>query len=489
MINTNPSYYDFIVIGSGLAGLCASLELSNRGEVLLITKQYLDNSTSYLAQGGVAAVTSKNDSFEKHQNDTLKAGSHHNSSESVNYVVKNAEVAIHWLSRQGIRFDKDQKLEAGHSIARIVHIKDETGKYLIQALSKKILENPRIRLLQKTFCIDLIVKDKRAVGVICHLENEKIRKFSAAKIILATGGLGQIYKWTTNPVEATGDGFAMAKRAGAKLADMEFVQFHPTALKAGKSPLFLLSETLRGAGAYIVDQDGSRFVDELSTRDIVSQEIFKKQQKGPIFLDLRHLGKLYISKNFPNIYKTLIKFKIDPSTDLIPITPAAHYICGGVVTNLKGETSIRNLYAVGEVARTGLHGANRLASNSLLEAVVFALNLANSIKSRELQKSVEFDLKEKKVSTIKFDKKTNKQLEEIESRLKNLMWEKAGIIRTEKGLIEAKKEISKMKKELLIYKSHQLIRYLKLINMIEVAYEIVNAAVKRRKSLGCHFIT
>lgn len=503
MLNTNSNYYDFSVVGSGLSGLTVSLELARRANVLLITKTSLQDSATNLAQGGIASVLDEKDSFQNHIEDTLAAGSFHNNPEAVNYVVKNASKAIKWLTKQGVNFDKknghlDQRLESGHKRARIIHAKDQTGKFIVEKLVEKVKQNRSITTLENTFCIDLIVKKKLAVGMVCLMPDGTIKKIITEAVILATGGLGQIYKWTTNPLISTADGFALAKRAGVQLADMEFIQFHPTALSSGKSPLFLLSETLRGAGAYIVNNRGERFVDEHLPRDIVSQEIFKMQSSGKnCFLDLRHLENIFLLKNFPNIYKTLRKFGFDPSADLIPITPAAHYSCGGVKVNLKGETSVKNLYAVGEVARTGLHGANRLASNSLLEAVVFALSIARSIKKQRKSFFKNWDFMNQSVQLKKSNLKLKKRLTKIESDLKNIMWEKAGILRTNMLLTEAKKEISKMRREFNIYKFEslsvngdlkQLRKYLEVCNMIEVAFEIVSAAARRRKSLGCHFI-
>lgn len=391
---------DFIVIGSGLAGLTSSIILSKYGKVLLATKGKLSDGSTNWAQGGIACVVEERDSWKKHMEDTLVAGVYHNDKKAVELLVKSAANAIDWLSQQGVVFEKIKGKfkagrEGGHSYNRIIHASDFTGKEIEMTLVGKVKKNKNIIIWENTFAKKLLVDRKKCFGVEVVGPVSRVSQSGhplhttycfAKRIILATGGLGQIYEWTTNPYVATGDGIAMAYRAGAKLEDMEFIQFHPTALADGKSPLFLISEAVRGEGAYLVKETGERFMGdydgrmELAPRDIVARAIFAEQKKGfEVCLDIRHKEKEFLQKRFSNIYKKLKKRGFDLAKDLIPVTPAAHFSCGGIVTDLYGRTNIKNLFAFGEVAATGVHGANRLASNSLLESVVFPLQLEKVI--------------------------------------------------------------------------------------------------------------
>lgn len=357
--------YQFIVIGSGLAGLTSALTVANHGPVLLVSKGALKDTATNLAQGGVAAVTEADDSFSSHIEDTLIAGVGYNRKKAVENLVKDGPAAIAWLRQQGVRFDRKPAREAAHSHRRVMRSSDFTGQAIETALLKKIRRNKNIKVLEKCFVRDLIIKNKQCVGI----KTEK--EIYGQKVILATGGLGQIFAYTTNPKVATGDGLAMAYRAGCKVADLEFIQFHPTALKDKSSPLFLLSESLRGDGAYLINAQGKRFVNELSPRDKLTRAIVAEQKRGEVYLDIRHKGAKLIKARFPNIYRELKKRGFDLAKEPVPVTPAAHYSCGGVKTDAFGRTNIKNLMAFGEVACTGVHGANRLASNSLLEAIVF----------------------------------------------------------------------------------------------------------------------
>lgn len=361
--------YPYIIVGSGLAGLTCALTLAKYGLVLLISKANLPDTATNLAQGGIAAVTTKEDSFSSHIQDTLKAGAWHNNKKMVAAMVKEAPAAIKWLIKQGVVFNKPG-LEAAHSHKRILRATDFSGREIEAALLKKVRKSKKIKALENCLVTDLLVKDNKCFGI-----KTKKRIFIGKQVILATGGIGQIFSYTTNPKVATGDGLAMAYRAGCKLVDLEFVQFHPTALKDNSSPLFLLSESLRGEGAYLVNSKGKRFISELAPRDILARAIVKEQKKGEVYLDIRHRGEKFIKKRFPNIYQELKKKGFDLTREKIPVTPAAHYSCGGVKVDSCGRTNIKNLLAFGEVACTGVHGANRLASNSLLEAVVFPRRL------------------------------------------------------------------------------------------------------------------
>jgi L-aspartate oxidase len=501
--------FDYIVIGSGLAGLTTALTLEDLGNVAIFTKKNPADSATNLAQGGMAAMNGKGDRADWHVKDTLKAGDYHNKKKAVSFLVKNSREALFWLKAQGVLFDTAPSLEAGHRLPRIFHTTDFTGQDIEKTLLKKISKNKNINVFKNSLAIDLIIKKDTCDGVFVLTEENKIIPFFAKAIILATGGSGQVYQWTTNPFVTTGDGVAMASRVGADLSGLEFVQFHPTALKYKISPLFLLSERLRGEGAKLIDEKGNRFISELILRDELSRVIYEKQKSSTVYLTMAHLDKKEIIKKFPNIYKKLKTYGFDLTKDRIPITPAAHYQCGGVTTDLHGRTSIKNLFAVGEVASTGVHGANRLSSNSLLEAVVFGKQVGKYVNKsqksiRQLaDKSQKIELKNKEIKII-FSQKNIKLLNKIETDLKKTMWEKVGIVRRKKELLEAlnyfesfKKRINKINiinnlkvNETLEIKedSKTLRKLLEIANLIELAVIITKAALARPKSLGAHYI-
>jgi len=339
--------------------------------------------------------------------------------------------------------------------------------------------------------IDLIVKNNICQGVFVLIEDNKIVPFFSKAIVLATGGSGQVHQWTTNPEVVTGDGLAMAIRAKAKVADLEFVQFHPTAFKGKSSPLFLLSERLRGEGAKLVDKDGKQFVNELLPRDIVARAVFEKQKTSEVYLTMAHLDKKEIKRKLPNIYKKLLTHGYYLTHDRIPVTPAAHYQCGGVVTDLDGKTSVKNLFAVGEVARTGVHGANRLASNSLLEGVVWGRRAGNNIKKIRNSK---FEIRNKKFKyskiLIKLNKNNKKILNKIKSDIQKTMWEKVGIVRRKNEMLEALKIFKNYKIQLgkIKAKDGVSLQLIEASNLTEVALAITQAALNRPKSLGAHYL-
>lgn len=474
--------FDFIVIGSGLAGLNSALRGAEKGSVLLITKNKLAASNTWYAQGGIATVMSPHDNFKKHIQDTLKAGAYHNNKKAVEYIVSHGPQAITRLEELGVRFTKNSKkislhLEGGHSEKRIVHAADHTGQNIEEALIKKVRATKNIQILEKVFCKDLLVKNKRCYGVEVF-RNKKVEHFYAQIIILATGGLGQVYSKTTNPKVATGDGIAMAFRAGCKLKDLEFIQFHPTALDEKKSPQFLLSEALRGEGAILLNTKNDPFMKkyhalkELAPRDIVSRAIFEEQQKGKVFLDLRPIQNL--SKKFPHIYKTLKQKGFQPDKKPIPITPVAHYSCGGALTDLHGRTNIKDLYAFGEVTCTGLHGANRLASNSLLEAMVMSENV-DTIKLPTKKKLPHF-------AVYKYCKQPLTMA--IRQKIQKLMDKKVGIVRNQKGLKRAIQQLEALSKKIQPTDEQSE----ETGNIRFTALQIAKAAFKRKKGLGCHFV-
>lgn len=481
-----------IIVGSGIAGLNFALSAAGHSNVLIITKKkILETATNY-AQGGISAVIDKADHFEEHVADTLAAGAFHNDKKAVEYMVKHGPYSIWKLIELGVNFQTLKgeivlRREGGHHTRRIAFCGDYTGQEIERALAKNVRKHPKITVWENTFVLNLLVKDKICYGVQI-LDGDKVQNVFGKATILATGGLGQVFEHTTNPTFATGDGYAMASRADAKFLDMEFIQFHPTALQTKySSHLFLLSEALRGEGAHIVNKDGNRFLEkyhkmaELAPRDTVSRACFEEQKKGSIYLDLRHMDQKMLEVRFPQIYKKLKNYKLNPAKDLIPITPAAHYCCGGIKVNLKGQTNIENLYAFGEVAGTGVHGANRLASNSLLEAIVFSSRIAEELKSKRLDNSSPaFELP-------RFEKpnlRKKRELTHLKKTVQSLMWNNCGIIRKSSDMEKTLDLLGDIDKKIQISGINKETQELK--NMIETSTVILKAALSRKESLGAH---
>src|SRR5215212_2903082 len=382
----------FLVVGSGVAGLHTAWRASEHGEVLVLTKRTLFDSSTAYAQGGIAAALGAGDSTELHRKDTLAAGAALCDREAVQVLVEEGPARVRELHAAGADFDLDPsgkfKLgkEAAHSRHRIVHAHgDQTGAEVARTLIARVQESKRVQVIETARVLELIVDRDRCCGVRASVAGSPVEIIADATV-LATGGCGQVFRYTTNPVVATGDGFAIAHRAGVRLADMEFVQFHPTALDTPENPLQLISEAVRGEGAVLVNESGERFMKkrhrlaELAPRDVVARAIFREQKHGQVYLDARKLGQGF-TKRFPGIFAICRARGLDPRKHLIPVTPAAHYMMGGIVTDLAGRSNVGRLYAVGEVARTGVHGANRLASNSLLEGLVFAERVARDLAS------------------------------------------------------------------------------------------------------------
>jgi L-aspartate oxidase len=493
-------YYDFIIIGSGIAGLNFALGAAKYGTVAVITKKELMESNTNYAQGGIAAVLDKKDSFKKHVEDTLKAGCYINNKKAVEVLVKEAPKQIQNLVDFGVGFNRSHgqlalTQEGGHSARRIVHAKDATGKEIERALLYSVRHNKNIFTFESHIAVDLIVKRNKCFGVyVFNNEKKEIDTYLSKATILATGGAGQVYERNCNPKIATGDGIAMAFRAGAKIKDLEFIQFHPTALAKKGKPTFLISETVRGEGGVLKNAKGEAFMEkyhkqkDLAPRDIVSRAIYEESKNGQVYLDIRHRGSTYIKKRFPYIYNELWWFGVRMDKEMIPISPAAHYLCGGVQTDIDGQTSIKGLYAFGEVARTGVHGANRLASNSLLECMVFSSRALNSAK-KYINKinNLEFEIKKK---NIKINKKTEKQIIILKKQVQKIMWENVGIIRNpiemKKALINLKNIAKKTER---IYNQGVNKNIIELRNLNTVAIQITKAAIARKKSIGAHFIT
>jgi len=484
---------DFVVVGSGIAGLNTALTLAPFGKVLIITKNKPHISSTALAQGGIAAVIKKDDSLTSHKNDTLAAGYQHNKKTAVNVLVKGGKNAVEKLEQLGVLFDREENgdyvssFEAAHSYPRILHATDFTGREIENALLKTINKQPAIEMWEDTMAVDLIVKDNQCFGLQVLKNNSIINLYSRA-VILATGGIGQLYQWTTNPVVSTGDGIAIAYSVGAKLTDLEFIQFHPTALKENESPLLLLSEALRGEGALLINSNHERFMKkihpmaELAPRDVVARAIFSQQKNGEVFLDISHKKRTFLQKRFPNLLRELQKRGYDLTSQPIPVTPAVHFLCGGITTDTYGRTSLKNLFAYGEVAATGVHGANRLASNSLLEGMAFSKRIKYCID--ELPKNPR---------VINVNKKTlvpspyHLVPEKIKTRIRSIMWHYVGIVRNVKGLKTAEKELKELQSELGKQNGINA-SILETHNMLTVGLLVIKAAQKRKKSLGTHYI-
>jgi L-aspartate oxidase len=477
----------FLVVGSGVAGLHTALRASSEGDVMVLTKRSLFDSATAYAQGGIAAALGAGDSPALHRRDTLAAGAALCDAEAVEVLVKEGPARVRELQTAGAHFDLepggDFKLgrEAAHSRRRIVHAHgDQTGAEVARALIDRVSGSARIDVLERTRVLDLIVANDKCHGVratVAGLPTEII----ADATVLATGGCGQVYKYTTNPQVATGDGYAIAHRAGARLADMEFVQFHPTALETPENPLALVSEAVRGEGAVLLNDAGERFMlkkhrlAELAPRDVVAREIFRQREMGSrVWLDARKLGASF-RKRFPGIFAVCRARGINPAKDLIPVIPAAHYMMGGIVTDLSGRSSLERLYACGEVSRTGVHGANRLASNSLLEGLVFAERVARDMITLPPLKGVP---RKKLWEAPPLVDRGAAQVAADDVR--SIMWEHAGISRTAKGLRECMSVLSAIEQRLPIGATEEA-------NMVQTARLITEAALLRKESRGGHY--
>lgn len=476
---------EYLVIGSGIAGLTVAHLLSEFGEVTVITKGELKSANTYWAQGGIAAVLAKEDSFENHIQDTMEAGAGHNNKSAVKHLVENGPKAIRLLESLGVKFQDEPVMEGCHSMPRVWRTSDFTGQDILNQLIKAVQKNKNITIEEYTEAVELIEADGECRGAFVREEDKtELEPIFAKQIILATGGCGQLFGRTTNTLGSGGDGMALAVNAGLELQDIEFIQFHPTALDKGDGGrFFLLSEVLRGFGARIVDQDGKQFIQkfdergELATRDLVSRAVFFELMNGPVYLDMRHVDPNLIKNKFPNIYKRTKEYGFDLIKDRMPITPVAHYACGGIPVDLKGATKMPYLFALGEVACTGVHGANRLASNSLLEAVVFSLAIAESIgRNATMDKDRNSEIKDIKIPTVAIE--DIGQVKAYSQRLGKIMWKRVGIIRTKEGLEKAKKQIIEIPARDYRIQHRQL-----------VSYKIIEACLARPHSLGCHYIS
>jgi L-aspartate oxidase len=504
-------------LGSGIAGLFFALKFATRGRVAILTKKHRAESNTNYAQGGIAAVTSKEDSFEAHVRDTLSAGAGLCKEEVVRRIVEEGPARIAELMELGMRFSQreatpsgggeielDLGREGGHSQRRILHAKDVTGRELEKSLLMAVARQPNITVFENHFAIDLITTRKlglsepnRCVGVYALARHSgEVETFSAPLVVLATGGCGKVYLYTTNPDIATGDGVAMAHRAGATVGNMEFIQFHPTCLYHPRAKSFLISEAVRGEGAVLKTVDGVAFMDRhhplksLAPRDVVARAIdseMKRSGADYVLLDITHKPAPFIIDRFPNIYQTCLGYGIDITKEPIPVVPAAHYQCGGVMTTVDGETGIPGLYAIGEVACTGLHGANRLASNSLLEAVVCAHRAAERIAAHPPVRA------EVPIPPWQSGNAANADELVVVSHnwdeIRRLMWDYVGIVRTQKRLQRAQKRIANLQEEIQDYYWDFIVTtdLLELRNIATVAELIVACALQRPESRGLHY--
>jgi L-aspartate oxidase len=498
--------FDVLIIGSGLAGQSAALRLSPQLRVALVSKRRLEDSASGWAQGGIAAVLDSRDSIESHIHDTKVAGVWLNDDKATRFVVENGRRAIDWLIDQGVPFTKDESgyhltREGGHSARRVIHVADATGSAVQDTLTRKVRADRNITVFEDHIAIDLITDAKlaragnRCLGAyVLDTRNGEVITIGAPNTLIASGGAGKVYLYTTNPDTSTGDGIAMAWRAGCRVANMEFIQFHPTCLYHPQAKSFLISEAVRGEGGLLRLPDGTRFMPEhderaeLAPRDVVARAIdfeMKKRGLDCVFLDISHKGESFVLAHFPNIHARCLELGIDITREPIPVVPAAHYTCGGIVSDLRGRTDLPGLYVAGEASCTGLHGANRLASNSLLECLVFAEAATNDILAAarpappalpQWDESRVTDADEEVVISHNWDE------------LRRFMWDYVGIVRTTKRLKRARHRLLLLTREIDEFYanfrvSHDLIE---LRNLVVTADLIVRCALRRKESRGLH---
>ncbi|MBZ8698114.1 L-aspartate oxidase [Escherichia coli] len=515
-MNTLPEHScDVLIIGSGAAGLSLALRLADQHQVIVLSKGPVTEGSTFYAQGGIAAVFDETDSIDSHVEDTLIAGAGICDRHAVEFVASNARSCVQWLIDQGVLFDTHVQpngeesyhltREGGHSHRRILHAADATGREVQSTLVSKAQNHPNIRVLERSNAVDLIVSDKiglpgtrRVVGAwVWNRNKETVETCHAKAVVLATGGASKVYQYTTNPDISSGDGIAMAWRAGCRVANLEFNQFHPTALYHPQARNFLLTEALRGEGAYLKRPDGTRFIPdfdergELAPRDIVARAIdyeMKRLGADCMFLDISHKPADFIRQHFPMIYEKLLGLGIDLTQEPVPIVPAAHYTCGGVMVDDHGRTDVEGLYAIGEVSYTGLHGANRMASNSLLECLVYGWSAAEDITRRMPDAHGVSTLPPWDESRVENpDERVVIQHNWHELRL--FMWDYVGIVRTTKRLERALRRITMLQQEIDEYYAHFRVsnNLLELRNLVQVAELIVRCAMMRKESRGLHF--
>jgi L-aspartate oxidase len=498
--------YDTIIIGSGAAGLSLALHLPENTRIALICKDTLTEGSTYYAQGGVAAVFDENDSLEAHITDTLVTGDYLSHPNVVEFVVNQAVPSIEWLREQGVLFTEHAQekgrlhltQEAGHSHRRVVHAADATGRCVSTTLIDLVKARPHVDLFSHHVAIDLITKDNHCIGAyIYDSKNNNTLTFAAKSVVLATGGASRVYLYSTNPAVSSGDGIAMAWRAGAHVANLEFNQFHPTCLYHPHAGSLLLTEAIRGEGGFLRLKTGERFLEkfdpraELAPRDIVARAIdheMKRLGHEHVYLDISHKNKNFIINHFPNLYQRCLQFGFDMTREGLPVVPAAHYTCGGVATDLNGQTTIAGLYAIGEVAHTGLHGANRMASNSLLECLVFARSAAQHITHMLPHAQAQNPIPtwdESQVSPAH----ENVMIHHNWDELRRVMWNYVGIVRSNQRLKQAHDRIQILKQEVADYYAKFYIHpdLIELRNLVTVADLMVQCAMQRQENRGLHY--
>lgn len=510
---TATYHFDVLIIGSGTAGLTLALELADHAHVAVVSKNQLEESASLYAQGGISVVLDQADSLQSHIDDTIDAGAGLCNEEIVRYTVGHARKSIEWLIDQGVSFTKDGVTsetyhltkEGGHSHRRIIHSADATGREVETTLLGKAKAHTNIELFPYHIGIDLItsqkhLKDNKNQCLGCYvldIKTDTTHSFIAPITVLATGGAGKVYLYTSNPDVSTGDGIAMGWRAGCHVANMEFIQFHPTCLYHPNAKSFLISEALRGEGAKLLLADGTQFMDkfhhqaELAPRDSVARAIdheMKRLGDDCVYLDISHQSKTFIEEHFPTIHQRCLDFGIDMTREPIPVVPAAHYTCGGLITDIHGHTNIPGLYAIGETAHTGLHGANRMASNSLLECLVFAHSAAKNIKKQLPfieQPSIVPAWDASRVRPAKEAISISHNWDE----LRRFMWDYVGIVRTNERLHKARRRLVLLQQEISDYYSQHHISsdLLELRNLADVAELIIDSALQRKESRGLHY--
>ena len=505
--------FDVLIIGSGLAGLTVALKIASEKKVCLVSKRKINDNSSSWAQGGIAAVLTNDDSIEAHIQDTLIAGAGLCDQEVTRQVASHARETVEWLIAQGVPFTREDDdsgyhltREGGHSHRRIIHAADATGHAVQKTLAEQVLSHPNITVLEDHIAVDLITSRNAGINteednVECLgayvLDNTsgKVMTIAAQQTVLATGGTGKVYLYTTNPDVSTGDGVAMAWRVGCRVANMEFVQFHPTCLFHPKAKSFLITEVVRGEGGILKLPDGTRFMQkhdprgELAPRDVVARAIdfeMKKRGLDCVFLDISHKPADFVISHFPTIYRRCMELGIDITKEPIPVVPAAHYSCGGVMTDHTGRTDLANLYAIGETACTGLHGANRLASNSLLECMVFGQAAANDILAQPQKPSVKLPYWDESRVT---DADEEVIITHNWNELRRFMWNYVGIVRTNKRLTRAMHRIHLLRDEVHEFYSNFRVtnNLIELRNLLQVAELIVRSAMERHESRGLHY--
>ncbi|SMM98437.1 L-aspartate oxidase [uncultured Candidatus Thioglobus sp.] len=498
----NQRYFDVLIIGTGSAGLMSALQLSDELSVALIAKDKLLEGSSYYAQGGISAVLNVQDNFQSHINDTLSTGVDLGDEKSVRFMVERAPAAIHSLEKSGVLFTQENQhyhltTEGGHSNRRVAHVADKTGKTIQTSLLNSVKNKKNIHLFEGFIAIDLLTKNMQCYGAyILNKSNNKVENFIAHQTIIATGGASKSYLYTSNPDTSTGDGIAMAYRAGCKIANMEFTQFHPTCLYHPHAKSFLISEALRGEGAQLQLENGDAFMHkyderkELAPRDIVARSIDAEMKENGfdcVYLDISFKEEEWIKSHFPTIYKKCLNFGIDISKQAIPVVPAAHYTCGGIQTDLDGRSNLSNLYAVGEVAHTNVHGANRMASNSLLECIVFAKSCAQHINQHRLKSScLNFENWDASRVTPSKEKVV---VSHLWDEIRRIMWNFVGIVRSNRRLEYAQHRLNQIEQEVNEYYSLYSISsdLIELRNLVKTAQIIVKSAILRQESRGLHY--